>query len=195
MKNYLQLWYVQLNDDLGNPQSADFGLSAAEGQGIADQFNASLPFPTWYVVGPTMMYFLMNKRQVSQLVKSTAIALDPFNNPTIFTTETTRARSFNVKDQYWQFDDADKSSVKANEIAEKRAEAPEADFSGAADLITNFFALCDVLVAELKADRKLDRLFRIRQINLILEVKKEVSEGLLSITDALQTLINEGFLR
>lgn len=68
------------------------------------------------------------------------------------------------------------------------------DLSGAGTLINNFFALCDAIIAELKANKQLTKLFRDRQINLITQVENEVRDGILSITDALQQLIDDGIL-
>ena len=180
--------------------SRNLVFSAEEAQDFINTFDTS----SGLICGSySMYYFLLNKSTVGALIQAFPFPLNP-DGTIIYTDgapyqQVTQnkevAQGFGTQSKSWGSDPNDPQSVKAQEIAKEIITgASESDLSGAGDLITNFFALCDAIIAELKANRKLDKLFRASQINLVQQVRDQVSSGILSITDALQELINDGLL-
>jgi hypothetical protein len=144
---------------------------------------------------PSKFFWLMNKNILVATMASIPTLMDPFH-ATTFTQDEKVAKDFGIDSDFWQgTDTADPNQVKAAKIAkETTGTTGKSNLGGAGDLITNFFNLCDAIIAELKADKSLDRLFRARQISIVSDIELRVREGLLSITDGLQELINDGFL-
>jgi hypothetical protein len=198
MKNYVVVFGVPVTTSFFAPKTIG-GVTPDEAQVLTDQYLAADPGAT-QDGPPARFYWLLNKRVVSALYVSQTDSFDPFNNPQ-FTQDTKLAKDYGVETQlpnlgaWGGTDTADPQQVKAAKIADERsAEPKQSDVAGAADLITNFFALCDAITAGLKANKQLDKLFRTRQLNLVKQVRDEVSSGILSITDALQELINDGLV-
>lgn len=207
MRNYLNTRWINVHvvGDDGMGGGADYFVQLCEKDDakLSDRYQNTIndiknTQPTWTWTfnfsGPITVYLQLDKTNAVGLFQC---GLEDFFGTQIFNASPLPDNFGFLKPKFdtdytpyrgWTDDAGVKRNPPPSESAEK------GNLSGSSNLVTNFFRLCDAIIAELKADKSLTTLFRNRQINLVTQIQTAVSDGFLSITDALQMLLDDGLV-
>ena len=119
MRNYIQVWFISLQDDLHNQFNSQFVNSNNE---VGPWIEANMPpggfseVATWYLH--------LNKYNVTFLLNAAlgigGIGSIPFSNTSFFTQDRSAAKDFNVDSDTFNMDLSDPASLQAARVAKER---------------------------------------------------------------------------